>query len=278
MEETVLVDGINVYYEVEGKGEDLLLIHGMGMSGEIWKETIKAASRFFRVIALDLPGFGSSDKPDAKYGIPYYVEYIKKFMDALEIEEAYVAGVSFGGYVAASFASKYPENVIKLVLTSPMGLTPMPAGVKGVPFSDGVLNVTYWLLSKNKNLFKSFGQDSFYDKSFITDKMIDEQWSMMKDPRYRKALQKNARYLSRLHPEYVDTLKAIVSPTLIIWGKEDRIMPVSDAQRYRGYIQGSRLVMLDRCGHMAPIEKKEDYNKALLTFLGEVDIYYQEEA
>jgi len=88
MDELAIVDGIKVVYQTEGHGEPVILLHGNGLSHGMWKYNIGPLSRRFRVIAPDLPGFGNSDKPDAPYGVEYYVAFLASFMDALKIEKA----------------------------------------------------------------------------------------------------------------------------------------------------------------------------------------------
>jgi 4,5:9,10-diseco-3-hydroxy-5,9,17-trioxoandrosta-1(10),2-diene-4-oate hydrolase len=277
MEETTLINGINVYYRVEGKGESLILIHGIETSGEIWKDTMKAASRFFKVYVPDLPGFGQSEKPDLKYGVPFYIEFLNDFMATIGIEKAYIAGISMGAHISASFAATYPERVAKLVLISSTGLSPISGKLGGLPLIGGALNANYWLLSKNKKLFRGMEEDSFFDKSLVTEKMVDQHWSLMKDRAYRRSLQNNVRYISKVDNDYINSLGSIKAPTLVIWGNDDKIVPVADAEKYSELIKGSRLLVLGECGHMVPLEKKEEFNKAILTFLGEVDLYYSEE-
>lgn len=275
MEETTLVKGINVCYEVEGKGDDLILVHGLGSSREIWRNTMKAASRLFKVYAIDLPGFGSSDKPDIQYGLPFYTDFMGSLLEELGIEKCALDGASMGGVIAASFASKYPDRVSKLVLTDPAGLTPLGTGLTRIPL---IGDAAFWLMSRNKNMLRQLQEDSFYNPSMAHKTFADNGWDSMRNKAYREAILKNARYLSKVHPEYVESLRDIKARTLIIWGKDDRIMPVSDAHRYGELIRGSRVVLIDKCGHIPHVEKSDEYNKVLLAFLGEISMYYPEEA
>ncbi|HTX44009.1 MAG TPA: alpha/beta fold hydrolase [Methanocella sp.] len=274
MEETILLDGINVNYQVEGKGNELLLIHGLGSSHKIWKNTIRAASRFFKVYAPDLPGFGRSDKPNVPYGVQYYVDLLGAFMDKFGIGKASIAGASMGGAIAAAFTATHPDRVVKLVLADATGLTPLGGVLAGIPPAMGM---AYWLVSLDKGLLKMFGEGSFYDRAAIPDEMIEDEWANMKDSAYRNALARNAIDLSRVRADYADALRSIRAPTLIIWGRDDRIMPVSDAQKYRELISGSAVVILDKCGHVPAVERSEEFNKALLTFLCEIDLYYADD-
>lgn len=271
MENTALVDGINITYDVAGEGDELLLIHSMGSSHELWKNTMKAAAKLFKVYAIDLPGYGSSEIPDAPYGVPYYVDFIKKFLDEVMLDKVYLAGISMGGAIAAMFSSKYPDRVKKLVLVAPAGLTPLN-GVTGMPVVGGA---AYWLISKNKEMFKKNCEDSFYNKSAMPPGLVEERWQKMQDPSYRSMLFKNTKYLSKVDPAYQASLKNISCPTLIIWGKDDAVMPLSDAEKYLNYIGSSSLSVIDGCGHVPPLEKTDEFNRLLLTFFGEVGIYYE---
>jgi pimeloyl-ACP methyl ester carboxylesterase len=274
MEDTTGVDGINVCYAVRGKGENLLLVHGNGIGRPAWDNLVLDLSKYYTVYTLDLPGFGCSDMPDIPYNVPFYAEYLNKLMHQMKLEKSAVAGISMGGAVAATLAASHPDKVSKLILIAPGGLTP-PQGefVKPSRFMDA----NFWLLSHNKDLFRRSLEDLFYDKSKIPPALVDEIWERMKSPEHRRALLRNAQYLAKIDMAFPGQLGSIVAPTLIVWGREDAIIPVSDAERFAGLIPHADVLTLSRCGHAVTLEKPESLCDAILSFLGEEDLYYTNE-
>lgn len=274
MDDTIRVDGIEICYEIRGKGDNLVLLHGTGIGRQAWDGVIAAVSKHYTAIAPDLPGFGCSDMPDIPYSVPFYAECLNKWMHQLELEKCAVAGVSMGGAVAATLAASHPDKAGKLILVAPAGLTP-PQGefVKPSRFMDA----NFWLLSHNKDMFTRSLEDLFYDKNKIPEGLADGMWSRMKNPDYRRALLRNAQYLAKADTAFPGLLSAIKAPTLVVWGQEDRIIPATDAERFADLIPNADLLILGRCGHAVPLEKGEALADAMLSFLGEEDLYYLDE-
>lgn len=271
MEESILIDYINVCYRVEGEGDPLVLLHGMAFTGEVWGRTIKEASRFFTVYAPDMPGFGCSDKPAVQYGLPFYVDFVKKFLDALKIGKCAIAGMSMGGEVAAVFAAKYPERVSRLVIVDAKGFSPLMKGLRTLPVLGSPL---YLFMFNSRDILRRFVESMLYDKRMLKEELVEREWARIKDPSYRGSLSRNAKYLSTVDPGLPDVLRSVKARTLIIWGKEDALLPLEDAYKFNECIARSNVVVLERCGHVPVIEKNEEFNRALLTFLAEIDLYY----
>jgi pimeloyl-ACP methyl ester carboxylesterase len=272
MDELIGVDGINVCYEVKGKGDAVLFIHGNGLGRQAWDAVIAEVSQSYTTYAIDLPGFGGSEMPDIPYSVPFYAELLNKFIHGLKLEPCAVAGVSLGGAVAATLAAFHPDKVSKLVLVAPAGLTP-PQGefVKPSRFMDA----EFWLLAHNKEKFRQSLEDMFYDKSKLTPGLADAIWEDMKKPEHRRAVQRNAQYLAKADPGFSDMLEKIVAPTLIVWGEEDQIIPPVDAQKFSILIKYADVLYLKNCGHAVPIERGEALADAMVSFLGEEDQYYE---
>jgi pimeloyl-ACP methyl ester carboxylesterase len=271
MEDSLSVDGINVCFGMEGRGECLLLVHGMGIGRRVWDDLSANASKMFSVWSPDLPGFGCSDMPDAPYSVAYYADFLNRFMETAGIERASVAGISIGGAVAASLAARHPEKVRKLVLAAPAGLTP-PQGEFVKP--NLLIDANYWLLSHNKEMFVRSFDNLFYEPGKVPVGLIDDVWLRMKKPEYRRTLLRCSQSLAKVDPAFETSLEAIKAPTLIVWGQDDRIIPVSDAERFARKIHGAELKLFERCGHEAPMEHSDAFSGAVVAFLGEEDLYY----
>ncbi len=258
MEEYVDVGGVKVHYTVEGSGSAVILIHGNGLSGGQWKLNIGPLSKYYKVYAPDLPGFGLSDKPDAGYGVDYYVDFLKGFMDALEMPKAALVGNSMGGAVAATFAARYPDRVSGLVLSDPTGFVP-----EGIPQNKELYNAFLSLMIRSRRLYC---RPMLYDSSNM--KLLENTLLVTDSKESRNAFVKNCKDILHFNGSYAGTLMAISAPTLIIWGEDDLLLPAGNAEKYKGLIAGSKVKLIERSGHMPNVEKHAEFNAAVLSFLG----------
>ena len=251
--QTAEVFGQRIHYYESGQGPVVILLHGMGSSGETWAANIGPLSKQFHVYALDQIGFGHSDKPLMDYKLATYVDFLQEFMRVLAIPRGTIVGGSNGGWTAASFAIKHPEMVEKLVLADATGLPP-PATFQPVDFS-------YASLAATRSALERF----FYDKKRVTDNLVKRVFEGHLQTGDGYTIQ---RLLSNRTAEYLgDDLRSLHAPTLIILGREDSIVPLSNAERFHASIGGSEMVIIDECGHASWAEKPSEFNKAVLEFL-----------
>lgn len=238
----------------------VILLHGLGGNADLgWGFNMGALSAKYHVIAPDQIGFGKSDKPIMNYRVGTYVDFLDKLMSELKIGKASLVGNSMGGWVAALYAAKYPVRVEKLVLVDAAGY----AQAKNFDYRllqrlapstrDGVRSMIR-LIVYNSEMFMT---DDAVD-SFITARIAaNDSFTVM-------ALLKTIE----LGEDYFDAhLKSIKQPTLIVWGKQDGLTPVSDGERLKKDIVGSELVVFDKCGHIPQAEKAVEFNAAVIAFL-----------
>ena len=274
MEQSLSVDGISVGYDVDGEGDPLLLIHDLSMGRKVWGTFLTAAARLFKVYAVDLPGFGGSEKPDAPYGVPYYVEFVRKFLDAAGVKKTALAACGLGGAVAASFAARYPDRVTRLILVAPAGLTPL----RGPRLrNESLALANLWLTAQNRGMVTKMYEDAFEDPQKAPAALIDEMWAQLRDPAYRRAYYRNFLYMAQPHPDFAVELGQIKAPTLILWGSGDRVAPASDAEKFGELVPHADVRVLERGSHMLLQERREACADAMLSFLGEIDLYYPNE-
>lgn len=257
MEEYVDVEGVKVYYQAEGSGSAVILIHGNGLSRGQWKFNVGSLSRYYKVYVPDLPGFGLSDKPDVEYGLEYYVHFLGSFMDALNLTKTALVGSSFGGAIAAVFAARYPDRVTGIVLSDPTGLVP-----DSLSRNKELYNTFLSLMTRSRRLYC---RPMFYDSSAM--KALEGTQLVTDSKESRDAFMKNCKAILRYDPGYVKTLMAIAAPTLIIWGEDDLLLPSYDAEKYKELIHNSRVIIIDHCGHIPNVEKHGEFNGAVLNFL-----------
>jgi len=266
------VNGINTRFWSMGEaGTSVILIHGIGGYVEMWENNIESLSQKHRVYALDLPGFGRSDKPNIPYSFPFISKFVLDFMEALEIERASLIGNSMGGGISLQVAIQFPDKVDKLVLVNSAGL----GKELTIMFRLASLPLIGWLLSRpSRKGVRKILHECVYDKSLITDDFAERGYQIAALPGAHKAFLialRSSVTLGGLTEEvlniFLDKLHTIQAPTLVIWGRQDRILPVSHAHVAEEKIPHSEIHIFDRCGHLPQIEHPEEFNTLVLNFL-----------
>ena len=259
-EKNVTVFGAKVNYIEAGDPAKpkVILLHGMGGNTANWAFTIPALAANYHVIAPDQIGFGKSDRVMLKYRVGTYVDFLDKFMSELKIEKASLVGNSLGGWVAALTAIKYPSRVEKIVLADAAGLKPASvdlAQIYGLNYStrDEVKQLVK-LVFYNQAIF---GSDAFIEQSMAVRVAANDGYTINS---LIESIKRDEDFLN-------GRLGEIKKPTLIVWGKQDGLLKVADAEQFNIGIAGSELIIFDQCGHVPMVEKAADFNKAVLAFL-----------
>jgi pimeloyl-ACP methyl ester carboxylesterase len=242
------------YYDI-GQGPPLVLVHGAGGDADQWAFCYAGLAARRRVIALDLLGFGRSDKPLIDYRIAGYVEVLDRFVAALSIDRAAFLGHSLGGWIAAEFALQFPQKVHRLVLNDAAGID---EGAVALPVD---LNV-----SSRGHMRKVF-EAMFHDRSIVSDGLVDLAYALH--------LERNDGYTIRSVLETIAApgekldgrIGGISMPTLLLWGEQDAITPLPMAHAYLRKIPGARLHVIAQCGHLPPLEKSREFVDAVTQFL-----------
>jgi 2-hydroxy-6-oxonona-2,4-dienedioate hydrolase len=254
------IDGLQVRYLDTKDGRPALFLHGLGGSIESWSNNIKGLSKDLRVIALDLPGFGFSDKPEIDYTIKFYVQFVAKFLAKLQLGKASIVGSSLGGHVAAEVAISHPGLVDKLVLISPPGA--LPRSFKGTP-----------ALRRYSKVLQAESVAQVKQALFTVDnKPVDDTYAKLV---YQKISMPGAKeaFLSALKgsaqaPRLGSRLNRIKAPAMLLWGKEDNMIPVRFVEPFVK-MKNCRVVLLENCGHRPHAEKPQLFNRLVSGFLSE---------
>ncbi len=276
----IKIQGINTRYWVNGnEGTDLILIHGIGFYMETWENNVEFFSQNHRVFVLDLPGFGRSDKPDVQYSFPYFSQFVLDFMDEQGIERASLIGNSMGGGVCQHVAIQAPDKVAKLVLVNSAGFS------KKLSILLRVLSLPLIgeLLSRpSRNGTMKMLKECVYDPSLITDDMVELGYQIVSQPGATKAFLATLRSsvkFTGLRKEvlgsFTDNYNSIKAPTLVIWGKQDRVLPFSGMNVAEKGIPNTMVHIFDPCGHMPQIERPEEFNTIVENFLLNYDAVRQ---
>jgi pimeloyl-ACP methyl ester carboxylesterase len=274
----IKVGSHNIRYWCWGdKGSTLILLHGGGNCIEYWQDNILALAAHHRVYAFDMLGAGRSDKPTSHdYSIAAGAECLRTFMDALSIEKATLIGTSAGGAIALKLALMYPERLDKLVLVSSVGMSRKLSTLFRLALIPGIGEFLTRPSSKSAEMLV---KQTTYNLTAIRPeytKLLYEM-SVLAGAQTAKleALRQNAD-LCGWKPELINSivnhLHEIAIPTLILWGKQDRIVPVEGAYIAAQKIPQARLHIFDCCGHWVAIEKMQEFNKIVLEFLAQTAI------
>jgi pimeloyl-ACP methyl ester carboxylesterase len=260
-EKSVEVFGFKINYLEAGSPEKpaVILLHGLGSSYQAWQFNVAALAGDYHVIAPDQIGFGRSDKPLLKYTVSTYVDFLDKFMSELKIEKATLIGNSMGGWISALTAIKYPQRVERLILVD-------AAGIKSANIDPKLI----WKLNfSSRDEVREMLKLSFYNQAlFASDAAIDEALKRGLTSGDGYTVSSLIESIIRDDGDFLNTrLGAIKQPTLIIWGKYDRLVPLSDAETFKAAIAGSRLVVIDKAAHLPQIEAAQEFNKTVLEFL-----------
>ncbi len=269
----VTIHGHEVTYRMGGRGSAVLLIHGMAGSSRTWKDVTELLVRDHTVIAPDLLGHGESAKPMGDYSLGAFATGIRDLLGVLDVERVTVVGQSLGGGVAMQLAYQHPELVDRLVLVASGGLGREVSWLLRaltLPGAEIVMPV----------LFPSFLADKGNDVSrFLHDKGIraphlGEMWrayASLSGAKNRSAFVRTLRSVIDPGGQTVSALDRIYLagglPTLIIWGDQDPIIPIEHGYAAHQTIEGSRLEVMEGCGHFPHVEQPRRFVEILEDFL-----------
>jgi 2-hydroxy-6-oxo-6-(2'-aminophenyl)hexa-2,4-dienoate hydrolase len=257
--------GIRTHYLDTGSGPPLILLHGGGAGADgygNWQATIPAFARHFRTIAVDMVGFGKSDAPDPahfEYSQAARVVHLRDFMRALTLPSALLVGNSMGGATALGLAAEYPAMVEKLILMGSAGLTTeihadlLP--VINYDFTrDGMIALIRALVNK---------------AFVIDDGLVDYRYVNSLEPEKRRAYGAIMQWIRGAGGLFYEpeTISRVVCPTLVVSGKNDKVVPLANAYRFLELIRRSWGYIMPDCGHWAMIEHPADFSNAAANFL-----------
>ncbi|HSD04531.1 MAG TPA: alpha/beta hydrolase [Nitrosopumilaceae archaeon] len=261
MEEKFVKVGTNkIRYLQEGKGKNVVLVHGLGASAERWAYVIPRLSKKYHVIVPDLIGFGYSDKPSIDYTPELFSSFIFDFLNTLDISKASMVGSSLGGQIVAECAITQNKMIEKIVLVSPSGLMR-----HSTPTLDAYMMAA---LYPNPDGAKSAFQMMAGPHRDIDAKTINGFVERMTLPNAKMAFMSTVLGLKN-SVSMEDRLAKISVPTMIIWGKEDSLIPIKYSNNFLSAIKNCQFVEMDGCGHTPYVEEPEKFSEILLKFLSQ---------
>jgi len=264
----LLSDGYT-HYELSGSenGQSVVLVHGFSVPYFIWDPPYDfLTNSSFHVLRYDLFGRGYSDRPRARYDIEFFCKQLREILDTLGFEKISLAGLSMGGPITATFATRYPERVERLVLVDPAGARPVTISrMLKAATTPGFGELALGLFGRGQ-MVKGLESD-FYDPAHVKA-FAKKYMAQTKYKGFMRAILSTMR--SGMLGDFSSTYRKIGElglPTLLFWGKDDRTVPFEHNADIRTTIPQAEFHAIEHCGHIPHYEKPDEVNPILMEFL-----------
>jgi pimeloyl-ACP methyl ester carboxylesterase len=259
----VAVNGLKLYYEIEGHGEPVVLIPGFAAGRWIWFKQAAELSQKFRVIIFDPRGVSASDKPEGPQSIGLLADDVAHLLKTIGVTSAHIVGASFGGFVAQEFALKYPSMTRKLVLCctsfgGPNHIVPAPETLMALASTKGLNSEE----RMRANLLLAFTPEFVKTQAAEVDQIVHlRATNDVPEHIYLSQLQ------AAMNFNVESRLSEIKSPTLVLSGDADVIVPVQNSRNLAGKIPGAKLHIVAGGSHTFFIEQAPEFNRRISEFL-----------
>ncbi|MFQ5605439.1 MAG: alpha/beta fold hydrolase [bacterium] len=259
---SVKANGIEIYYEIYGRGPHLILIEGLGVAAWIWEKQAPEFAKHFTTVVYDNRGVGKTDKPPGPYSVAMMADDLAALMDTLKIPQAHILGISLGGFIAQDFALRYPDKVHRLILVSTSA-----GGPDHVPMSKETLAMFFVNEGDPRELTRKKLRLA-YSKTF----MQQEEFEHLIDLRLENPQPPHA-YLAQIAAgtsfNLSEEAKHIKAPTLIMAATKDLLVPIANAYNLNKKIPNSQLKVYEDLGHQFFVEIPNQFNQDVIDFLSE---------
>jgi pimeloyl-ACP methyl ester carboxylesterase len=260
----VSVQGMDVHYRDEGEGPVIILLHGTGSSLHTWDKWTKILSENYRVIRLDLPAYGlTGPHPQKKYALDDYRLFLEEFCKKLKLNEFMLAGNSLGGAIAWYYTSFHQDQVSQLHLLNPGGFitkrSPIVFKLAKTPILNKILRYV-----TPRSFIKMNLKEVYYDDSKLTNEKIETYRDLILRENNRQSFIDRANVNLK---EQTGRLKLIQTPTLILWGRQDAWIPVSNSILFKQLLPNSEVVIMDETGHIPMEEKPVESLEIVIEFI-----------
>jgi len=257
---------MQVHYQDEGHGEIVLLLHGTASSLHTWDQWSNSLKQHYRVVRLDLPGFGlTGPHPLDQYSVNNDVDFIHSFIKKLELETVHIAGSSLGGRISWEYSLQHPEHVKSLTLINALGY-PQESWPPAIEMAQWPLLDTLVANLSPRFMFDKGLKEIYFDDDIVDENLIDRYYELAHFPGNMGAFPKRVK--AKLDTHSIE-IKNINVPTLILWGEEDLYFPVERASYFNHDISQSSLITYANVGHLPmeeiPLKSVNDFMSFLKT-------------
>jgi pimeloyl-ACP methyl ester carboxylesterase len=247
------INGLETYFTLEGRGDPVVLLHGWGASSQSLTPLTGALADTFRVLAVDLPGFGWSQTPPAAWGSGEYAGHVERLMQQVGIERAALVAHSFGGRIAIALAAKQSTGISRLALVASAGIRPR----RGARYHLRVATVKV-----ARRFFSLPGWGA------TGRRIISTVYAQFGSRDYRAAGSMRPTLVKIVNEDLTPLLPSIQVPTLIVWGDQDQEVPRSAMEIMAARIPRARLVVFEGAGHFPFVDVPEGFCRTVKEFLG----------
>jgi pimeloyl-ACP methyl ester carboxylesterase len=274
-ERIIDVDGLPAHHLTAGEGPPLVLLHALGESALDWRWVLPALARTHRVYAPDLPGFGYSAKPSADYSPAFFTRFVSAYLDALGLDRTALVGNSIGGLAALRLALSEPARITALGLVASAGLGREVTYALRLPTLPGYGEAAVaWGKTPLGAFQRAWARVPllFGCPELVPGEWINEQTQIAQLPGFTEATMVALRAqvdMGGQREVLADQLPHLGMPTLIIWGKRDRVFPYAQGQKAASRLRQGVLELLPNCGHLPHVEQPERFVSTLGEFLGD---------
>ncbi len=257
------------HYELAGplNGRPVVLVHGFSAPYFIWDITFdRLASAGRRVLRYDLFGRGYSDRPHMRYNLDLFVRQLRTLLDALGMQQVDLVGLSMGGIISAAFTTRFPERVRRLALVDPIGTEPMPLSLLyKAALLPGVSELALSLVGTD-SMVEGLARD-FFDPEEV-ERFKGRYRAQMQYRGFKRAIISTLRNgVVNGSPEIYDQLGRLQTPVLLVWGAQDRTLPVAQSAGILKRVPRAQFETIDGAGHLPNCERPEVFHPILLKFL-----------
>jgi pimeloyl-ACP methyl ester carboxylesterase len=262
---TIDAGGIETSYLEAGSGEPVIMLHGSGPGVSAlanWQHNIPALSQRFHVLAPDIVGFGATERPhDIVYSLRTWTDHIWAFLDAHGIEKTSIVGNSLGGRIALQMATDRPDRITKMVLMGAPGV--------GMTLTDGLAALRAYEPSHDemRDLLRNYFA---VDPAMITDELVETRYqASIADGAYEayRTMFFDPRHAGSELGITEDEVRAIATPTLLVHGREDRVVPLQVSVTMLGLLPNADLHVFSACGHWTQIERADEFSALVADYL-----------
>ncbi len=258
-----------------GEGSPVVLLHGLGASLEWWEQAAGLMTDDHQVVAPDFPGHGLSDEPRGSYSLQTARQSVQGLLDALGLETATLVGNSMGGLIALSYTIRQPERVAALVLVASAGFGRALSLPLRLATFRGVGEAAVRFVRREHSAYLVYG-DLFYDRRRLSRPWLRRVVQLCRRPSYPKAFLGCLRHgvdAGGLRQSIVNEVRqgmnVLTMPVLLLWGRQDNVVPLNQATQAVPRLPRARLEILQGCGHVPQVELPGETARAVLNFLAQ---------
>lgn len=257
----IRANGIDIDYRDSGAGAPVIFIHAFPLNQTMWNDQVVALQSSYRVITLDLRGFGQSDAPEGAYSMDQMAADVRELMSALKIDRAVLVGLSMGGYISLAFCRNYPNAVQAVVLADTRaGADTLEARERRLRSAEKAEQVGAHAIAEDM-IPLLLGKTSQERRPSVVERV-----RRIIEANPPQGIANAQRGMAQRH-DSTGVLPDIACPALVIVGSEDTLTPVTEAKSLRNGIRGASLRLIDGAGHLSNMEQPEEFNSALTEFL-----------